>query len=237
MEKNFAFVEKHNLITMLPDDVKQIVCDIIVPLRHIEWGANMNNCAITDDGYGVAITQVTMYNTMDRLAIAQYITRIGLMLGGNNATVLDEGKASWLNDEAWQGLRHVIEDSFVLDDWFELMVAQNIVMDGMIYPLIYGQLIDKLVRNNGSSVAMLTEFMSEWYPETVRWTNALMKVTAKESEANSELLSDWVKQWSDRVELALIPVAEKGFGDDGKAQVAQAKQILLERLSKQGIKV
>ena len=85
---------------------------------------------------------------------------------------------------------------------------------------------------------MLTQFMNEWYGETVRWTNQLMKVTAAESPANAELLSAWTSQWVARLEQAVLPLAQLAFGENAAAQqVAEVKQELLARLAKQGIKV
>jgi phenol hydroxylase P1 protein len=137
----------------------------------------------------------------------------------------------------WQKLRHAIEDMFVLKDWFELMVAQNFVLDGLIFPLLFDRFERKLSRNGGGTIAMLTEFMSEWYGETIRWTNALAKVTANESGANQELLSEWFGKWSARLSEALEPIAEKAFGADGGTELAEVKQELHARFAKQGLSV
>jgi len=111
------------------------------------------------------------------------------------------------------------------------------VLDGIIFPLFFDRFERKLSREGGATIAMLTEFMSEWYSETIRWTSALAKVTANESEANRELLSVWFKKWTSRLAEAVEPVAEKAFGADGSAELAEVRQELLERFSQQGIKV
>ena len=38
--------------------------------------------------------------------------------------------------DTWQGLRRFVEDSMVLKDPFELFVVQNVVLDGLLYPLV-----------------------------------------------------------------------------------------------------
>ena len=48
------------------------------------------------------------------LGLAQYLSRIGLLLDGNQGTSLVEGKARWLDDPMWQGLRRVVEDTMVV---------------------------------------------------------------------------------------------------------------------------
>jgi len=217
--------------------VKQATREILVPLRHVEWAANMNNCQITDECYGANFSALAMFNAMDRLGMAQYVTRLGLLLDGNEETALDAGKQAWMEAPEWQKLRHAIEDMFVLDDWFELMIAQNFVLDGLIFPLLYDRFEKKLTAEGGATVAMLTEFMDDWYKETVRWTNALAKVTAKESDENKALLSSWLSKWINRLTEAVEPIATKAFGAEGVNELAEVKQELLARLAKQGLTV
>ena len=107
----------------------------------------------------------------------------------------------------------------------------------MLYPLLYERFTTQLAAEGGSPFIMLTQFMREWFDETTRWTNQLLKVTAAESPANADLLTAWTSQWLARMEQALTPVAELAFGADGAAQLAAVKQELLARLAKQGIKV
>ncbi len=234
-DTNFSFVEKRGLLQAIPVEAQRIVREIFIPLRHVEWGANMNNCAITDCGYGTAITQVSTFNSMDRLGIAQYLTRISLILEQNETTGLDAAKQDWLERDIWQDLRHVVEDTFVLEDWFETMVAQNIVMDGLLYPLIYQHLVDELLASGITVMPLLTQFMSEWYAETERWTNTLIKVTAAESDANKTLLSKWASHWNDRISDALVGIANDALDKNGEATVKQVSHELMQRLQKQGV--
>lgn len=81
-EGNYAFFEKRSLVDNLSDDVKQLLINYLIPLRHVEHTANLNNMYGCAFGYGTAITQALIYNAMDRLGIAQYLSRIGLILDG-----------------------------------------------------------------------------------------------------------------------------------------------------------
>ena len=78
-----------------------------------------------------------MFHAEDRLGNAQYLTRIALLIGENEGSVLDEAKRIWLEDESWQALRKVVEDSFIIEDWFELFTLQNVIMDGFLHPLFF----------------------------------------------------------------------------------------------------
>lgn len=237
MENSFEMVEKHHLLQNIPAEVLEIVRQTLIPLRHVEYGANLNNQDICDRGYGVTITSLASFNGFDRIGMAQYLSRIALLLDENEETTLLAAREAWLTNPIWQPLRHAMEDSFVLEDWFEIMVAQNVVMDGLLYPLIYERLMAKLAAQGGAPLLMLIQFMTEWYDETVRWTNQLMKVTAAESPENAALLSQWTQRWLARLEPAITLIASLGFGDQVAEQVMAVKQDLIARLAKNGVKV
>ena len=237
MDNSFKMAEKSGLLASVPNELKQQVKTLLTPFRHVEYGANMNNQDICDRGYGTSITSLASFHGFDRIGISQYLSRLALLIDENEENGLEQARIDWLQGAAWQELRHAMEDIFVLDDWFEIMVAQNVVMDGLIYPLIYDRYMKKVAAEGGGTFSLLTQFMNDWYAETIRWTNALMKVTAAESEANTKLLSGWVTQWAERIERAVLPVAEMAFADDGSAQLTEVKQALLNRLAKQGLNI
>ncbi|MCH8531015.1 MAG: aromatic/alkene monooxygenase hydroxylase subunit beta [Saccharospirillum sp.] len=232
-ERNFAFVERRNLLDSAKPEGRQLVADVIVPLRHLEYAANLNNCYITGYGYGTAITQATSFNAIDRLGIAQYLTRLGLLLDGNSAEVLDAGKQAWLEADYLQPLRELTEQLLVTKDWFELYVAQNIVLDGLLYPLIYEKVDAALIPHAGSTFSMLMEFQNEWYGENVRWVDATLKTAAGESDENREQLAQWISDWTARCRTALIPLADKALGNGkGEAVIDELINDLQARLEK-----
>ena len=235
MESNYQFVESRGLVGKMPDAVRAKACDVLMPLRHVAWGGNMNNCSIGAYGYGTAFTAPAMFHAMDHLGVAQYLTRLGLTL--DEPGVLEAGKNTWVDDPRWQVLRRYVEDTFILQDPFELFVAQNLALDGQLYPLIYGSFVDEhLALQGGTAVAMLTAFMPEWHDETAKWVDAVVKTAAAESDANRSLIADWAKVWAERAQAALAPVAELALGSAGEAALAEARAALDARCKKAGIK-
>lgn len=233
-EANFAFVESRGLAEMMSDELTATALRLLVPLRHAAWGANQNNTFICGYGYGTAFTQPCMYHAMDNLGIAQYISRLGLLLGGTDA--LDAGKRAWLDDAAWQPLRRYVEDCLVVRDPFELFVAQNVVLDGLLYPLVYARVVDDdLSVKGGSAVAMLTQFMSDWFDETRKWVDAVLKVAAAESGENREQLAQWIISWSCRAAAAMVPVIEIALGSQADEAVAEQVEAFKARIRKTGI--
>ncbi len=235
-EANFEFVESRGLAAMMPEEVRRAALDLLVPLRHAAYGSNLNNTFICGYGYGVTFTQPCMYAAMDQLGIAQYLSRLGLLLG--DVAALEEGKAAWLSAPAWQPLRRLVEDLLVVRDPFELFVAQNVALDGLLFPLVYERLVeDDLSARGGSAVALLTQFQASWFDETRKWTDAVMKVAAAESEHNRMVLQDWSKLWCDRVAAALLPVVELVLGAKADAAVAEQISAFRARLEKTGVMI
>ena len=234
MESNHQFVESRSLVGKMPDAVRAKACEVLMPLRHVAWGANMNNASICAYGYGTAFTAPAMFHAMDHLGVAQYLTRLGLAL--DEPGVLEAGRNDWLDDARWQPLRRCVEDTLVLQDPFELFVAQNLALDGQLYPLIYGSFVDEhLALQGGTTVAMLTAFMPEWHDETAKWIDAVVKTAAAQSDANRTLIAGWAKTWADRAQAALAPVAELALGSAGQAALAEARAALDARCTKAGI--
>lgn len=233
-EANFEFFESRDLVSQLPEEVRLAVLELLVPLRHAAWGANMNNSGMCADGYGTAVTQPCMYHAMDDLGIAQYLTRIGLLLAGTEA--LDAGRRAWLEDGRWQPLRRLVEQTLVTGDWFELFVAQNLVLDGLLYPLVYDRFVDKrLTTRGGAGIAMLTAFMGDWHAETSKWVDAVVKTAAAESLENRELISGWGRAWQELAVDALAPLARRAFGEDGDAALASVADAFTARTVRLGL--
>lgn len=235
MEANFQFVESRGMVDKVHEALRRKALRVLMPLRHVAWGANMNNASICAYGYGNAFTAPAMFHAMDNLGIAQYLTRLGLAL--DEPSVLDDGKAAWLDDPHWQGLRRLVEDTLVVQDPFELFVAQNLVLDGLLYPLIYGSFVDDhIALQGGTAVAMLTAFMPEWHEESARWIDAVVKTAAAESDANRALITAWVQAWTERAVEALTPVASLALGDVGAPALEDATALLADRCRKAGVR-
>ena len=215
MEKNFSMVEKRGLLTALDAALVERIRRVVIPFRHAEWGANTNNLFIAAYGFGTPMPVAADFQGMDRLGIAQYLTRIGLILSGNDPEILDRAKSEWLDDPLWQPLRKLIENSFVLKDWFELHLLQNFLLDGVLHPLLFEHFDADIVNNGGTAFAMLTEFFVEWYGEAMRWTDHTIRTAAAESAGNKALLSGWKNQWLPEVKDAALPLAAYIFAERG----------------------
>lgn len=236
-ESHFKFIDKSNMMCLMDAEWQQKVTEFLLPLRHYEWGANMNNCDCSDKAYGTAISQVALFAAMDRLGIAQIISRVGLLLDDNTGKSLDRAKVDWMENNLWQGVRKMTEDSFVVKDWFELMVAQNFCMDGVVFPLFYQYFEEAGNSHGGTAMAMLNEFMQDWGKDEKRWLDHLLKVTAAESPENTALLSQWASVWTDRAITAFTPIANHVLGDGATDVMTSIRAEITKRAKKSGMEI
>ncbi|TDU32600.1 phenol 2-monooxygenase P1 subunit [Panacagrimonas perspica] len=235
MEKSLEFVDKRGLLRDLPQEIRNAVIFALVPMRHLEWGANLNNCFVTAYGYGTAITQATMFHGMDRLGLAQYLSRIGLLLDGNSGESLAHAKTLWMEHAAWQPLRRLMERMMICRDWFELFVKQNLVLDGLLHPLVFRQFEPRISAQHGPALSLLTEFMTTWFDESSRWVDATIKTAAAESPANAERLRGWIAESHSEIMEALGAYAAELFGEDAAGALAKVEATLEARLTKLGV--
>lgn len=238
-ESNFAFVDSRGLAGMLSDELRAQALALLVPLRHAAWGANQNNTLICSYGYGTTFTQPCMFQAMDNLGIAQYLSQLGLLLGDVDA--LTCARQDWQDGAAWQPLRRYVEDTMALRDPVEVFVAQNLVLDGLLYPLVYERLVDDVLSTRGAScVAMLTQFMTEWAEETRKWVDATIKTIAAEQvteEAdNRVVLGEWIAAWLPRAAEALTPVVAIVLGEATADAIAEQRAAFTARVEKAGVR-
>ena len=203
-ESNYAFFEKRQLVENLSDEVKQKIITCLLPFRYVEQTANLHMMSGSAYGYGTVITQACIFAAMDRLGMAQYISRIGLMLDGNTGESLQQAKDAWMNDATWQPLRQLCEQSLTEQDWFKLYTLQSLLIDSMLQELVFGQLDQWLVENGGRDIAILTEFMKDCLVDLRKWSDSVFKTAIAESEENKALIQSWISE--------LLPYVKNAFG-------------------------
>ncbi len=232
-ESNFGFFDKRDLADKLPEGMKERLIKHLIPLRHVEHTANLNNMYCTAyANYCTAVAQATLFEGMDRFGNAQYYARIGLAIDGNTGDSLAAAKEEWMNNPIWQGLRAYCEKTLTIDDWFETFIAQNIVLDTLVDNLYFEQYDAWLTENNAGDILMLTEFMRERSRESQRWSDSLLKTVINENRQNADQVKSWISTWRIRAQSALEPLANDLLSDDA---LAEAYSALATRLKKIGL--
>jgi phenol hydroxylase P1 protein len=235
VERNFAFIDKRGLLASMSTESLHKAAEFLLPLRHYEWGANMNNGFSASLAYGSMLNVPMTFHTMDRLGLAQYLTQIGLQFGQGTDIMVERARNAWLEHAQWQPLRRYMEDLFVERDWFEVFIAQNVAADGLLFPLAYVRFPDSL-KEFGTTLAVMIEFFVDWHAETSGWVDSVIKIAAAESDENKALLSGWYRKWRDRAVEALGAPIEAAFGsDEGAIALRAAVEALDVRVQRLGL--
>lgn len=234
-EHNYSFFEKRKLSQHIPDATRQKLVTAFLPQRHVEQTANLNFMFGSAYGYGTAITQACLYAATDRLGLAQYISRIGLLLDGNSGDSLIEAKQQWMDNQVWQGVRALCEEMLVQQDWFEILVAQALVCDTLVR-VVYHDAFDDWLNDNGArDVVMLTEFMQDCLKEQSSWADSVCKTVVAENEANKELVTGWAEKWQEKALDAYQPVIDCIYADAAQEVAKRIREELGKRCKKIGI--
>lgn len=234
-EGDFDLVDELGLAAAYPAAGKDEALKVFLPLRHVAWASNLNKAYVSAYGYGIAISQATCYASMDQLGVAQYVTRLGMAF--NELDALATAKTAWMEDAEWQEMRRYVEDLMVEKDWFEVLIAQDFALEGLLYPLIYERFNEKLNAAYSPVFSMLTRFQREWFGETTKWLDSVLKVAAAESPENKAQLAAWIKHWRERAIKAVAPVAALAFGSDAEAIMEELVLNLNARAAKAGIAI
>lgn len=237
LDRTLDFVEKRELLRSLPLASRQQIVETLVPLRHYEFGANMNNAHVAAYGYGTILTQAAMMNCMDRLGMAQHLSRIGLLTDGNSGESLTEGKKLWMDAPQWQGVRREMENLFVVRDPIENFVLQNLVADALVYALFFQQFDQRFAAQNGPALSSLLDYLMRWFEETAKWVDSVVKTMAAESADNNALISGWAGKGRDTWLAALAPLAQASLGDNADTALAAVKAAFDTRAGKLGLKL
>lgn len=235
LDAQMQFADQRGLLRELPAEAREAIVFCLVPLRHYEWGANTNCCHVAAYSWGAAISQAAMMATMDRLGMAQHLSRIGLLTDGGSGASLAAAKTHWVDHPAWQGMRRAMETMFVTRDWFELLVAQALVADALVYPLAYGHFDRWMGRRHGPALPALLDFLVRWQDESARWVDAVVKTAAADNADNRRLLSAWAAHWRAVWREALQPWAEAAMPGEGPAALAAVDELLGQRLARLGL--
>ncbi|MEX1908057.1 hypothetical protein L6241_07070 [Janibacter sp. Y6] len=205
------YIEDRDLLGRLPQDWKDVVSEVVIPMRHYESGAQLILTAAARFSNGSALAQCLSYAGFDRTGNAQVISRIGIALGGGTADQLATAKTTWLEDDALQPLREHMEKTICVDDWGVGLVTLY-VLDEMLYDLLYVHLEDKAVTGGAAAYSLAMQHLAGWLAEQRTWIEKLFVTWREDPQTgakNTELLASTVEEALGSAEIALRPVAEK----------------------------
>lgn len=207
MNSSLQYMNDSGVFENLGEPWKRFFTDLLGPLRHYEYGAQLALAEISRFSYGTTIEQCAIYSAFDHLGNAQQITKLVLQFPDSLA-LLAHAKELWMDGAALQPIRQYIEDALVVGDWGEQWVALQVCMASYLYPLLFKQ-AETIGQKTGLGMGgMALRSFYTWYRDDRRWSEELLSVFAKEEQyPNRMVLGELLSQWRERARTAVLPLA------------------------------
>jgi phenol hydroxylase P1 protein len=185
------------------------VREFLPVLRHFVFGESVAFMHVGRTAVGTAIEQCATYQCYDELGTAQLLTRICLGLEEQVPSILADGKQKWMEDEKFLKLRALTERLMVTWDWAEALIATNLVLDSIVYPLFFEEMTAVAMDNGAIGYAAFSQFLMEMYEYEKTYTVALVKMLLADRPENKEVIQSYIKKWLPEVieaAEAMLPV-------------------------------
>ena len=212
--KSLDYVSDKDLLGRAPQEWQRLIAEVIIPLRHLESGAQMLYSGACRFAYGTTISQCCGYAGFDRIGNAQLLSRIGIALGEQTASVLKSAKQGWVSDPAWQGLRKMIEELLVVEDWAVAVIGLDLI-DKLLDAMIYRNLDEEAIMGGAGAYSLLAQHIGTWYADQRKWLDALYRTWLADEqygEQNRAHFTEAVDTWFPQAVAAVTLLAEKADG-------------------------
>lgn len=214
--QDLKYIEQRSLFNRLPENWHGCITHAVLPLRHYESGGQLAFINANRLAWGTSISQPCGLASMDRVGNAQSLSLIGLAMAGGSGDKLEESKGYWLEQPSLQGLRRLVEEALVEEDWVSGVLAYELT-DAQLYPLLFRHLDDRALFRGAMAYSLLAQHFSRWYTDHQKWLTALMKAWVADPEHGEEnrkalgaMADRWYPQSQEAVRL-LAEDVEKNF--------------------------
>jgi hypothetical protein len=188
---------------------------------------------------------VLCFQGFDHMRHAQAVVLYLMMLEESIEGFRDQGaKQRWLEDPEYQPMRALAEKLMLgTDDWAELAVAVNLVVQPILGEVMLSQLVRRGGPHRGDSVTPFIVSTTERdRRRNLAWTEELVRMVTSEkledAGRNRALVGEWIEAWTPVVveaTRALRPVFERAqvgvvTFDDALGAAMRAQRETLEAL-------
>lgn len=119
----------------------------------------------------------------------------------------DRVRDAWMTAPEWQPTRQALERVLALEDWGEILVTLNLVVEPLLGRLIKRELLAcNSVRNGDPLTVSITATMEVDTERHLRWTKELVRTLVADPEHgphNRTVLATWLGRWTPVVSTAV----------------------------------
>ena len=175
----------------------KVLQDHLGAYKHAEFGLGMATMQAQRYGYTQMVNNAILTNSSYKLRFAQdltlYLGEIGLDLDGFDQ---DAGKAHWLDDPLWQGVRRAVETIGGSTDFLEQYFAVNVVFEPLVAELFRSGFIMQVAasQNDFMTPAVVSAAEGDYERNLANTVELFRMLTHDEQHgpANRELFSAWL---------------------------------------------
>jgi phenol hydroxylase P1 protein len=212
--KTLDYLSRRELLGRLPLAWQDLLATVVLPLRHYESGAQLVSVNGARFAYGTTISQCLTYAAFDRIGNAQMLTRAGIALGAGSADLLGGAKRDWISGDALQGLRRLVEELLIEEDWATQVIGIDLA-DRLLYPMLYRHLDEAALLGGAGSYSLIAQHFDGWFADHRRWIDELYvswTTDAVHGAANSGQLATLVNTYLPQARAAVSLVADRVDG-------------------------
>lgn len=175
----------------------KVLQDHLGAYKHAEFGLGMATMQAQRYGYTQMINNAILTNSSYKLRFAQdltlYLGEIGMDIEGFDQ---DAGKAHWMEDPAWQGVRRSIETIGGATDYLEQYFAVNVVFEPLVGELFRSGFIMQVAasQNDFMTPAVVSAAEGDYERNLANTVELFRMLVLDEQNAqhNRGLLESWL---------------------------------------------
>jgi hypothetical protein len=207
---------------------RQRMAALVGGLAFAEWGVAMTMQYVQRFTLSSSVAQSAQLQVCDELRHAQrslewsdQLARPPAAGAGESEAEGDLARDTWLREPALQPLRRAVEVALTISDWSEVIVAVDLVLEGLLQPFQRELLMAAGRAERDMATAMLGRHC--WIDEDrhVAWAEAFIRLAIESEAANRDIVQSWCDAHLPAANEALDALVG-GFGFDGAAETAAA---------------
>lgn len=197
-----------HLFDHLDSQYKEFLTRVLPPQRYFVWSSVKSLFYVGNRVPSSPINACVVFQLADGLREVQRCITWSEELH----TTAEQAKQAWLEDNAWQPLREYGERLMALQDWGEIIVANNAILSPLLHALFNVQVAQIAAKSGDLATAHLLRLLDEDYRRRHDWTNALLTFMQNDATYGVENLAinqAWVNKWAPlaaRATRVLLPL-------------------------------
>ncbi|MEA2346789.1 MAG: toluene monooxygenase system protein [Thermoleophilaceae bacterium] len=173
-------------------------------MRFAEWGVSMAHQYTGRFAISGLIANCSVIQAFDELRHTQRIAEVSRELDRAHGGFGDY-RETWMSDPKFQSLREMLERICICQDWGEVVVATNLVLEPLLQPVFLGALEELGAEHRDTVLPHLAHALSVDEARHVNWAKALAKMLDEDGGENVATTREWVDRWMPYAEAAVKP--------------------------------